>query len=179
MKKKLLALLAGTMLAANVSYAAPITNLEEGQTNIGYDHYNLNHSFSDDNFYLEHAVSPKFTLGLEQNSYSRDNFDFQHTDITAHYKLDKNVHLIVGDRSYGGDIDNSNRFLYGIGANVNVAPKLDGYASVVQTNISTDWQAGLAYKLNNQAALHLGYKSYKEDGSSTIDGVGFGVDYTF
>jgi hypothetical protein len=177
--KKLLALLAGTMLAANVGYAAPAANLEEGQTNIGYDHYNLSHSVDDDSFYLQHAVSPKFTLGLEQNNYSVGGFSARHTDITAQYKLDNNVHLIAGDRSYGGDADDSDRFLYGIGASVNLAPKLDGYASVVETNSSTDWQTGLAYKISDQTALHFGYKSVKEDGSSTYDGVGFGINHTF
>lgn len=179
MKTKLLALLAGTMLAANVSYAAPTTILEEGQTNIGYDHYNLSDSVDDDNFYLEHALSPKFTLGVDHNSYSRDYYDAKHTDITAHYNLDKNIQIIAGDRSYSGDTNNSDRFIYGIGASVNLAPKLDGYASVLQTNISTDWQTGLAYKLTDQTAVHVGYKSYKEDGFSRADGVGFGVNYIF
>ena len=179
MNKKILALLAGTMLATSVGYAAPVTELPEGQTNIGYDHYNLNHGFKDDNFYLEHALSPKYTLGLEQNDYSVNGFDARHTDITVNYNLEKNVHLMVGDRSYSGDVDHSSKFLYGIGGTVNLAPKLDGYASVAATNQSTDWQTGLSYSLDGQTALHLGYKSYKEDGSSTVDGIGFGINHKF
>lgn len=179
MNKKVLAILAGTMLFTSVGFAAPAANLQEGQTNIGYDHYSLSHGIKDDNLYLEHALSDKFTIGVEQNSYSDNGGgSLRATDIAVKYKLDNNVYLTGANRSYNDDAY-SNKFAYGIGANVNLAPKLDGYASVVATSISSDLQAGVAYNMDGQTALHFGYKSYKDDYHSTWDGVGFGVNYTF
>ena len=178
MNKKVLAILAGTMLVSSVAVASPVTDLQEGQTDIGYDHYNLNHSVKDDNFYIEHALSPKFTLGVEQNSYSIDSHSVQKTtDIALGYNLDKNVRLTVGSRNF--DNDYSNKVAYGIAAKVDIAPKMDLYAGVTATSVSTDWQTGLAYNMDGQTSLHFGYKSYKQDDSSTVDGVGFGINYKF
>lgn len=178
MKKKIMTALTGAMLVASVGLAAPITDLDKGQTAIGYNHYNLDDgdNIDNDSFYLENAVSDKFILGLERNSYSIPGYDTKSTDVYAHYKLDRNVHLIVGNRDYS---DGPNKMFYGIGANTSLAPKLDGYASVTTNSMETDWQAGVAYNLSNQTALHLGYKSYKQDGFSTIDGLGFGASYKF
>lgn len=179
MKKRILSILAGTMLIANLSYAAPITNLDPGATKAGYNHYNLDSAglgVKNDSFYLEHGLSSKFNVGIERNNYSFTGGDAHATDIYAHYKLDKNIRLIVGDRSYSSGPDKA---FYGIGADVNLAPKLDGYASVTASSLATEWQTGVNYKLDKQASLHLGYKSYKEDNAPTMDGVGFGINYQF
>jgi hypothetical protein len=179
MKKKILTLMAGTMLATSIGYAAPLTELATGETTIGYNHYNLDQngrSIKDDSFYLENAISDKFIAGIERNGYSAPYGDYHTTDIYAHYKLDNNIRLIVGDRNYSGDSD---KFFYGIGANVNLAPKLDGYASVITNDVATGWQTGVNYKLDGQTSLNLGYKSDKHDNSSTRDGVGFGLNHKF
>lgn len=180
MNKKILALLAGTMLVTSVGFAAPVSNVHEGQNNIGYDHYSLSNDVKDDNFYFQHGLSDKFTIGVEQNSYSHNSGgSLRTTDVAVDYKLDSNVHLTAANRSYNND-GYSNKFAYGIGANVNLAQNLDGYASVVATSISTDWQAGVAFKMDSQTALHVGYKSYKDDYTNqTYDGVGFGINYNF
>ncbi len=175
MNKKILTILTGTMLTASVSFAAPLTDLQQGDTTIGYNHYNLSADLNDDSFYLENAVSDKVILGLERNSYSYSDFSTHTTDIYAHYKLDPNFRLMVGNRDY----TDGSKVFYGIGATTHLGPKVDGYASVTTSSIATEWQTGLTYQLNNQAALHLGYKSYKEDDTDTADGVGFGVNYKF
>lgn len=179
MKKKICTLLAaGSMLMATSAFAAPLTDLQEGETTLGYTHYNLSGGWSnvkDDSFYLESAVAPKLILGVENNSAFPVNGESA-TDIYAQYKLDPNVRLIAGNRSYE---DGPNKFFYGVGATVNMAPKLDGYLSVTNSSIATEWQTGVNYKVSKQTALTLGYKSYKEDHASTIDGVGFGANYTF
>lgn len=175
MNKKILTLLAGTMLVSSVSFAAPITDLQKSETAIGYNHYNLD-AVDNGSFYLENAVSDKFIVGLERNSFSRNNVDAHATDIYAQYKLNSNLRLIAGNRDYS---ESSNKMFYGVGVNANLAPNLDGYASVTTSSIATEWQTGVAYNLNKQTALHLGYKSYKEDGSATADGIGFGASYKF
>ncbi|XEQ94074.1 hypothetical protein SCACP_29720 [Sporomusa carbonis] len=179
MKKKILTILTGSMLVASVSFAAPITDLQQGESTIGYNHYDLDaagQNIDTDSFYLENAIADKVIVGIERNSYSIPGADAKTTDVYAHYKLDQNIRLIVGNRDYS---NGPNKMFYGIGANTNLAPKLDGYASVTSSSIATEWQTGVNYKLNNQAALHLGYKSYKEDGAATADGLGFGVNYKF
>ena len=178
MKRKIFALIAGTMLAASIGQAAPLADIQQGETNIGYDHYDLNHDISSDGFYLEHALSDKFILGVDRNNYS-DSF-FTATDIYAQYKLDPNIRLIAGNRNYS-DRNNgdTNQFFYGVGATVNLAPKLDAYASVTTGSIATEWQTGVSYNLDKQTAVQVGYKSYKEDNQSTIDGIGFGINHKF
>ncbi|MBP2634653.1 MAG: hypothetical protein H6Q72_560 [Firmicutes bacterium] len=179
MKKKILTVLAGTMLVSSVSFAAPITDLQKSETSVGYNHYNLDtagHNFNDDSFYLENGVTDKLVLGLEANSYSAGGSSDHTTDIYAQYKLDPNVRLIAGNRNYS---DGPNKMFYGVGVNANLSSKVDGYASVTTSSIATEWQTGLEYSLNKQTALHLGYKSYKEDGLSRADGLGFGASYKF
>ena len=178
MKKKILTILTGAMLTASVSFAAPITDVQQGQTNIGYNHYNLDISGQNvdaDAFYLEGAVSDKVILGIERNSYS-GTIEDDTTDVYAQYKLDPNVRLILGSRDYN---DMSSKVFYGIGATTNLAANLDGYASVTKSSVATEWQTGLNYKVSEQATLNLGYKSYKHDGLPTLDGVGFGLGYKF
>lgn len=179
MKKKILALMASTMLATSIGYAAPITDLAPGETTVGYNHYNLDqygHSIDNDSFYLENALSDKFNVGIERNGYSSQYNGWHTTDVYAHYKLDNNVRLIVGDRNYS---DSSDKFFYGIGGNMSLAPKLDGYASVTTSSVETSWQTGVNYKMDGKTALHFGYKSDKYDGSSAQDGFGFGINHKF
>jgi hypothetical protein len=173
MKRKIFTLIAGTMLVASIGQAAPLADLQQGETNIGYDHYNLNSNLNSDGFYLEGALSDRFILGVDRNNYN-DAF-YSATDIYGQYKIDPNIRLIAGNRSY----DNTNEFFYGVGATVNLAPRLDGYASVTTGDIATEWQAGVNYKIDNQTGLQVGYKSYKEDPLSTKDGLGFGINHKF
>lgn len=179
MKKKILTIIAGTMFATSIGFAAPITELHEGETNVGYSHYNLDingHNVKSDSFYLENAISDKFILGIERNGYAFPYPDSAMTDVYAHYKVDPNIRFIVGNRNYSEGTD---KFFYGVGANVNLAPKIDGYMSVTASNIATEWQTGVTYKMNDQTSLQLGYKSYKEDYASTLDGIGFGINCKF
>jgi hypothetical protein len=177
MVKKILAFVAATMLATGVSFAAPITTVHNGQTVAGYDHYDMSHNVNDDSFYVEHGLSSNVAIGAERNTYSIDGYSTNMTDVYARYKLNSNVSLIAGNRSYN---DNEpNRFVYGINGNVNLGGNVDAYANLKATNMSTEWETGLAYKLAPQTTVHLGYKSYSQDNSSTVDGIGYGVSFAF
>lgn len=177
MTKKILPIMLGTLLTASITYAAPTATVEQGQTSLDYAHYNFNHEQRNDSFAIEHGLSANLALGVEHNNYS-NNQDFNTTDITLQYKLDKNIYLLAGNRTYS-DNSFSDRFVYGIGASVNLAPQLDGYASYTGTSVSNESQFGILYKVNSQTALNVGYKSYKDDFSPTFDGIGFGVKYSF
>ncbi len=176
MKKKMITLLAGTMLVSSVSFAAPLTDLQKSETAIGYNHYNLDGSVKNDSFHLENAIANKVIVGLETNSYSVGSADSHSTDIYAHYKLDPNIRLIVGNRDYS---NGPNKMFYGVGVNGYLSPKVEGYAAVTTSSIATEWQTGVAYNLDKKTSLHLGYKSNNPDNSPTTNGIGFGASYKF
>lgn len=177
MKKKMLALIAGLTLASNVGFAAPLNNLATGETAIGYNYHSMSNSADNNSYYLENAISDKFTLGIERNNYSGDfGSKWNTTDIYAQYKLDPNIRLIVGNRDY--DYAGS-KVYFGVGVNTNLAPKLDGYASVISSSYTTEWQAGVNYALNDNLSLNVNYKNNKDDHYPTYDGIGVGLNYKF
>lgn len=173
MKKQLLALAMGTMLAASsTAFAAPLTDVQKGETSIGYNHYNLSHGLKDDAFHIEHGLSDKFNIGIERNGFEQNSVDFHSTDIYVQYKLDPHVQLTLGNRDYS---DDSSKVFYGIGATTNLSERVDGYAAVNTNSNETQWQLGINYNMDQKTALHLGYKSIKPDSGSTRDGIGFGL----
>ena len=178
MKIKILALVIGSLVTSSIGFAAPINNAAQGETTIGYNYYNMSNSTNNDSFYLENALSDKFTLGIEHNNYSANPGDWNTTDIYLQYKIDPNVRLILGDRDYSYG-NQSNKVFYGVGVTTNLAPKLDGYASVITNSSTTEWQAGVNYALTNQLGLNVSYKSNKDDHYATYNGVGIGLNYKF
>jgi len=178
MKTKILALITGSMLASSIGFAAPISDASPGQTTVGYNHYSLSHSTDNDNFYLENALSDKFTVGIEQNNNSAGNADWKTTDVYAQYKVEPNIRLILGNRNYDyGNV--SNKVFYGVGVNTTLAPKLDGYASVITNSTTTEWQTGVNYALSNKVGVNVNYKSNKDKNDVTYNGLGVGVNYKF
>lgn len=177
MKKKILAFVTGFTLVSSIGFAAPLNNLSSGETAIGYDYYNMSHSADNNSYYLESAVSDKFTLGIERNNYTGSyNDNWNSTDVYAQYKLDPNIRLIVGNRDY--DYSGSKVYV-GVGATTNLAPKLDGYASVISSSYTTEWQAGVNYALNDNVSLNVNYKNNKDDHYPTYSGLGVGLNYKF
>ncbi|MBP2654880.1 MAG: hypothetical protein H6Q73_2449 [Firmicutes bacterium] len=179
MKKTILALVAGSMMVSSVGFAAPITNMWTGEAAVGYNYYSLSHSTDNSSVYLQGDVSDKFTLGIERNNNSTCDYDdWNTTDIYAHYKLNPNFRIIVGDRDYDyGNV--SNKVFYGVGYTTKLAPRMDGYASIIGNSYTTEWQAGVNYALDRNVSLNVGYKSTKDDGYATYDGLGVGVNYKF
>lgn len=177
MKKKILTIVAGLTLASNIGLAAPLNSLATGETAIGYNYYNLSHSTDNSSYYLENAVSDKFTLGVERNNNSDAlGTKWNTTDIYAQYKLDPNIRLIVGNRDY--DYSSSKMYV-GVGVNTNLAPRLDGYASVITSSYTTEWQAGVNYAVSDKVSLNAAYKNNKDNGYATYDGLGVGLNYKF
>jgi hypothetical protein len=168
MKKQLLALAIGTMLAASsTAFAAPLTDVQQGKATVGYNHYDLSHDVKGDGFNLEYGLSDKFNLGVERIGYSANGVDWHSTEVSAQYKLDPNVRLILGNRDYSYG---HSKMFYGIGATANLGPKIDGYVSVNTNSDETQWQTGLNYNMDGKTALHLSYKSI-----DSSDGIGLGI----
>jgi len=180
-KAKVLTLITGSMLATSVGFAAPLNDLAPGEATMGYSYYGMSHDTDNKSFYIEGAISDKLTIGFEHSNYSFSDYDddgVNTNDVYAQYKLDPNVRLILGNRNY--DYGNqSNKMFYGVGITTNLAPRLNGYASVITNNYTTEWQAGANYQLNQNLSLNVAYKNNKDDGDYTYDGLGVGLNYKF
>jgi hypothetical protein len=154
MKKIILTSVALLAFNVGIGFAAPINNLNQGQTAIG---------FMDDSLYLEHKVSDNFTLGGQKN------------DIYGQVNLNNNLRAIVGSRDY-----NSNSELY-IGAAVNtpLAPSLDGYVSLVGASNFKEMQVGANYNLTSNLDLNLNYRSFMPDEGSNSNRTEVGATVKF
>lgn len=118
--KKFLTALVACMAISSIAMAAPMTNLEKGESAAGYLYWNPKIEAQDggysfdagktnaNGFYFENAISDKLILGIEtiQGDKTKNlsgatvHADTRFTDITLQYKLDKNVRLIAGNRNY-------------------------------------------------------------------------------
>lgn len=176
--KKMLTLTAAalSLCATTAAFAAPLSDIAQGDTTAGYVHYNLDHDTKNDSFYLEHGLSEKVVLGVEHNGFAQPGANREATDVYAQYKLDPHVRLIAGTRDSDSSADG---FYYGLGATLNLAPQLDGYMSATTGSHMNEWQAGVSYKMNANTDLTLGYKSLKEDNAATTSGLGLGANYKF
>jgi len=161
MKKTMIAIAA--MLAMNIGtgFAAPINELDKGQTAVG---------IGTDNFYLEHKLSNSFTLGLQ--NVDRDG---HMSDVYGQFNLSSNLRGIVGSR----DLNSDSKLYVGAAVNGSIAPEWQGYASVVGSSQFAEVQVGANYKLTSNADLNLNYHSFMPDAGSDKNGVGVGVTLKF
>lgn len=203
MKKKVLACILGTMLISSVGFAAPVTNLDPGQTSIGYNYSDLDFkvggtkldSAGANGFYVEHAINKDFTVGLEYNggdvsrtsSGSTVKLEDKETDFYVQYKVEKGVRLILGNRSYDqtlslngvtiGEYD-TNKVLYGVSFDTQLGKNVNGYTTLLKTSDETEWRLGATYQIDKQTALDVNYKNKDYDGLE-LEGFGIGINYKF
>jgi opacity protein-like surface antigen len=120
MKKTLLTLAVTVALTSSVAMAAPLTDLQKGNSAAGYLYWNpditskaYGHSYDAGNVhangaYAETAVSDKVIVGIETISGSSNKNisgmnikeDTRFTDLTVQYKIDNNFRVIAGNRNY-------------------------------------------------------------------------------
>ena len=153
MKKIMFALLVLFVTGVGTGFAAPINNLDNGQTAIG---------FVNDNFYVEHKFTNNFTLG------------FQNDDIYGQYNLNSNFRAIVGSRDYFGS-----KLYVGAAVNTSLAPALDGYASLIAGNSFKELQVGVNYHLTHNVDVNVNYRSFIPDEGSNSNRTGIGATYKF
>ena len=197
MKKVLLTLSALTLMTS-IAMAAPVTDLQKGESLVGYSYWNPSVTVNpydlgktnSNGFYAGTAIDDKFIIGVEtvKGSKTTNNIsmDTQFTDISLNYKLNKNVQLIIGDRSYdttasalGYTVSQStNKFFYGVAETSEIGKNTSAYVSVIHSNIADDWQVGANYNFSKNAAFNVNYRSYTEDWGS-LKGPGTGVSYKF
>lgn len=202
MKKFIFALI--TCLAiSSIAMAAPVTDLQKGESEVGYMYWNPSidissydaGSTSANGAYVKTALDDKWTVGIETIqgdktrtiSGVRAHGDVRLTDVTAQYKLDKNIRLIAGMRNYdgkvsvtglGSDSTSENKFIYGVGFNAPIGDKTSAYATYTHDSYANEWQIGVNQDLSKNVFLNVNYRYHDEDGL-TLKGMGAGVSYKF
>ena len=154
MKKIALTVVGILAFGVGTCFAAPINNLQQGQTAIG---------IFDESFYLEHKLSDNLTLG------------FQEHDIYGQVNLTNNLRAIIGNKDY-----NSNSKIYlGAAVNTQLAPSLDGYASLVGSSDFAEVQVGANYNLTENFDVNLNYRSFMPDHGRDSNRTSLGATYKF
>jgi hypothetical protein len=166
LKKIVIGLAALFSVNLATGFAAPINDLNQGQTAIGI--VMNNGDLDSDTFYLEHKFSKSFTLGLENTDFDRGG-DID--DIYGQFNLNNNLRGIVGSRDYGHD----SKFYLGLAATAPLAPAWDGYASLVGNGDFKELQLGANYQVAHNVDLNLNYRSINPDEGSSRNGFGFGA----
>lgn len=204
--KKCLLVLAASIAMSGIAAAAPVTNLEKGETTAGYLYWNPKveiasydlGSHNANGFFVETALSDKVIVGIETikgdasailSGFS-GSADTRFTDVTIQYKVADNIRLIAGNRNYdtngsiagqGSASISENKLLYGISGSTALGEKTTAYASVLQNSIGTDWQIGVNQNISNTLTFNINYRYYDEDSifDTKLKGLGAGLIYKF
>lgn len=154
MKKIILTLAAFFAFGVGTGFAAPINNLTNGQTAVGYLH---------DSFYIEHKLTDGLTLGLQKH------------DIYGQFNITHNIRAIVGSRDY-----NSDSSIYVGGAyNTSLAPNVDGYASLVGSSDFAEVQVGANINVAPNVDINVDYRVFMPDHGSNTNRIGVGATLKF
>lgn len=205
--KKFLVTLIACLAISSVAMAAPMTNLNKGDTTAGYLYWNPKITVDVDGrsydaekanangVYVETAINDNWIVGIETIKGSKDktisgvncSVDSRFTDVTVQYKIDNNFRLIAGNRNYdtslsatgiGSADESTNKFTYGIGVSTAMGDKTTAYTTLLHNDIATDWQIGVNQDLSKNVFLNVNYRCYDED-NITLKGVGAGLSYKF
>ena len=197
MKKALLSLSA-LLLISNVAAASPVMNLEKGEVAAGYSFWNptvdalsydLGGAYANGVF-IETGINDKTAVGFEFTQGSMNNsgvyLDTSFLDLSLKQKLNENVQLIVGGRTYDSSViygaysasTSSTKLFYGVGLTNKITDSTSAYANILINDISTDYQIGVNYSTRKNVALNMNYRSYTEDDLS-LQGIGLGVSCKF
>ncbi len=156
MKKALLASALLITLSAGTAFAAPVNNLENGQSAVGVH---------DEDLYIEHKFTDKLTVGLQEN------------DFYGRYELSKHLRLLAGARDFHEDSE----IYAGLGVIAPLAPKVDGYASI-STSLESDanvLQLGANFNVARNVDLNLNYRSLMHHGSDSNHQTTVGATFKF
>ena len=155
------------IINSTIAFAAPINNLEEGQSVLGIMVQGGDFNSS---FFGETQVGSSITVGFQIASCSNN---LSVSDFYAQYRLDSvmdnPVRIILGNKSY----DSKGGLYMGAGVSNQFSEELDGYASATFGSGFQDYQLGVNYNLSDNAILNLSYRVFKYD--ETKNGAGLGI----
>ncbi|EGO64241.1 hypothetical protein [Acetonema longum] len=207
-KAALIGIVSTTLIAVPVS-AAPITELNQGESAIGYMYQNP--SFKIDSrdfgtmdthgFYLESKVGRNLIVGLEKND-GRVNWrsgaetlqhDNTYTDVYLQSKVGGNVRLILGNRFYDGssldynlssvsssETNSGSKVYVGVAVNDRLGSDVDGYMAFTASSSFTEVRLGANYHLSKTTFINLNIKAYNDDSMNTsLELDGVGMGLTY
>lgn len=164
MKKVLVGV--GLLLSVGVGtgFAAPINDLARDESAVGV---------MTDTIYVEHKFGDNLTIGYQ-------NVDRKHgssmDDFYAQYKLanDSDIRAILGHRDIG-----SGSTYIGLSIRDELAPRVDGYASVIGSDDFMEYQVGAIYELTSVVDLNLNYRNFRPDHYRNESRLEVGASYKF
>lgn len=163
MKKIVCTLAALLTLTTATSLAAPVNDLEKGQTAAG---------IGSNTFYLEHKLADNFTLGLQNVNWDqRNNMD----NVYGQLQLTNNLRGIIGSN----DVNSNAKVYVGMAVNGPIAPEWEGYTSLIAGNEFKELQVGANFKITYNADINFNYHSYMPDAGDNKNGVGIGATLKF
>jgi len=159
---KLLAGFLGAMLISSVGFAsAPISNLSEGQIEVGYGYEHFNTTFTpyykiihvsdsgnSNGFFVKAAITDKIILGISNDNVNTTrsinisgmgtiSIDARSTSEDAlfgEYYLNPNIKLLIQENFPDRNPYGNNSFSYGVEGKVNVSKNMDVFADIIRTN---------------------------------------------
>ena len=161
MKKIICLTVALLVLGLGTAMAAPLNDLEKGQTAVGV---------SNDNLYIEHKIGSRITLGVQ----SIDLHDDSTADLYGQYNFTNNFRGIIGHRDYVG----GSTYL-GVGVSGVLDNKWDGHAYVLFADEFTEVQAGATYNITRDLGANVYFRSFMPDAGDDKHRVGAGLTYKF
>ncbi len=163
MKKILLGV--GLLLSVSVGTgtAAPINDLGRGESAVG---------ILTDTIYVEHKIGKDLTIGY-QNVDRKHGSDMD--DFYAQYQLpSSSVRAILGHRDLG-----SGSTYIGLSVSEGLAPRVDGYASIIGSDDFVEYQVGAKYELTKEVDLNLNYRNFRPDHYRNESRLEVGASYKF
>lgn len=170
MKKTIFAIAAFLAVNTGTGLAAPVNTLDTHQTAVGIVIHNSDPG--SDTLYIEHKLSPNLTLGLQSTDWDHAG---DMDDIYGQVHLTDNLRAIIGNRDFGSD----SKFYLGISVNGPIAPKWEGYASVIASSSYKEMQIGANYQLTHNVDFNVNYRSFRPDEGRNANGLGIGATLKF
>jgi hypothetical protein len=154
MKKALLASAVMIALSIGTAFAAPVNNLNDGQTAVGVQ---------DKSVYVEHKFGDTLTLGVQKD------------DVYGQFNVNNNLRVLAGSKDYNSESE----FYAGVGVTAPLAANLDGYATLVAGNGFKEMQLGANVNVASNFDLNLNYRSFMPNQGSNSDRTSIGASFKF
>ncbi|HEY3426098.1 MAG TPA: hypothetical protein VGL27_14970 [Negativicutes bacterium] len=160
MKKIVLIIGAYFLINASNGFAAPISNLEQGQMSVGIVGGNVTNCY-----YFEKKASTDLTVGIQ----SIDNdIDFYGQIDISNLTLANNPKIIIGIRK----LDSVSKTYLGAALTLPLTDSVNGYSSLIAGSGLKELQLGITQQIADTVALNLNYRIVKHNGTKDSFGLG-------
>jgi hypothetical protein len=151
------------LISMNSAFAAPINDLEKGDTIVGVIGGSNNSMY-----YLETQNTDNLTIGIQSLNLRGNNIAM---DYYAQIRMDDTSRVIVGNRI----LDSHSRSYLGGAIQNELAPDIEGYASLIAGSGLQELQLGVNYKLTDTSDINLNFSAISDNKSS----IGLGLSCKF